>query len=54
MRSDYDENIYTTRINKSHPNYRQREVAAMRMAQKMGEASANDVNDGDDWDEEDK
>ncbi|KAL9131788.1 MAG: hypothetical protein Q9217_000393 [Psora testacea] len=54
VRSDYDENIYTTRINKSHPNYRQREVAALRMAQRMGESSADDVNEADDWDEEDK
>ncbi|KAL9635968.1 MAG: hypothetical protein Q9164_003131 [Protoblastenia rupestris] len=54
VRSDYDENIYTTRINKSHPNYHQREVAAMRMAQRMGESPANNVNEGEDWDEEDR
>ncbi|KAL9100539.1 MAG: hypothetical protein Q9163_004096 [Psora crenata] len=51
VRSDYDESIYTSRIDKSHPNYREREAAAMRMAQKMGESSS-DVNEAECWDEE--
>lgn len=33
VKSDYDENIYTTRIDRSNPSYREREAAAIRLAQ---------------------
>ena len=54
VKSDYDENIYTTRIDRSHPNYRQREAEARRVANRMGETATGEVNEGDDLDEEDK
>ena len=54
VKSDYDENIYTTRIDRSHPNYRQREAEARRVANRMGETATGEVNEGEDMDEEDK
>ncbi|KAI4164474.1 MAG: hypothetical protein LQ342_001787 [Letrouitia transgressa] len=35
LKSDYDEHIYTTRIDKSHPNYLQREAEAERIAREI-------------------
>lgn len=35
LKSDYDENIYTTRIDKTHPNYLQREAEAERIAREI-------------------
>lgn len=35
IKSDYDENIYTTTINKNHPQYRERIAAAERKAQEI-------------------
>lgn len=35
VRSDYDENIYTTAINRNTPQYRQREAAAERLAREI-------------------
>ncbi|KAK2590803.1 poly(A)-binding protein binding protein [Conoideocrella luteorostrata] len=35
LKSDYDENIYTTTINKSHPQYRERIAAAERKAKEI-------------------
>lgn len=35
LKSDYDENIYTTSIDKSHPDYRRREAEALRIAQEI-------------------
>ncbi|KAL8694729.1 MAG: hypothetical protein Q9218_000655 [Villophora microphyllina] len=35
LKSDYDENIYTTSIDKSHPDYRRREAEAIRLAQEI-------------------
>lgn len=32
LKTDYDENIYTTKLDRSHPLYQQREAAAARMA----------------------
>ena len=54
VKSDYDENFYTTRIDKSHPNYAQREAEARRLAQKMGETAITENNEAEGWDEEDK
>lgn len=40
--SDYDENIYTTRIDKSHPLHRMREAEAERIAREIeGDTSTN-------------
>ena len=63
LKSDYDENIYTTRIDRSNPSYREREAAATRLAQDIEGASTNNshvreergMNDEDGGlDEEDK
>ena len=54
VRSDYDENYYTTRIDKSHPNYRQRAADAARIAQRMGESSKGEAEEAEGLDEEDK
>ncbi|KAJ6786967.1 hypothetical protein PWT90_07447 [Aphanocladium album] len=35
LRTDYDENIYTTAINKNHPQYRERIAAAERKAREI-------------------
>ena len=40
LRTDYDENIYTTRIDKSSPRYRQQEVEAARIAREIEGTSA--------------
>lgn len=41
LKSDYDENIYTTRIDRSRPDYRQREAEARRIAQEIEGCSTN-------------
>lgn len=35
LRTDYDENIYTTTIDKSHPQYKERLAAAERKAREI-------------------
>lgn len=35
LKTDYDENIYTTAINKTHPQYRDRMLAAERKAREI-------------------
>ena len=35
LKSDYDENIYTTTIDKSHPQYKERMAAAERKAREI-------------------
>ncbi len=35
LQTDYDENIYTTAIDKSHPQYRERIAAAERKAREI-------------------
>ncbi|KAL9021315.1 MAG: hypothetical protein Q9185_001425 [Variospora sp. 1 TL-2023] len=35
LKTDYDESIYTTSIDKSHPDYRRREAEALRIAQEI-------------------
>lgn len=35
LRTDYDENIYTTVINKSHPQYKERYAAADKKAREI-------------------
>ena len=54
VKSDYDENYYTSRIDKSHPEYRQRAAEAARIASRMGETQKGEVNEGEGLDEEDK
>ena len=44
LKSDYDENIYTTRIDRSKPDYRQREAEARRIAQEIEGSSTNNVH----------
>lgn len=40
LKTDYDENIYTTAINKSHPQYRERKAAADKKAQEIERSTA--------------
>ena len=63
LKSDYDENIYTTKIDRSNPSYREREAAAIRLAQDIeGSSTSNThvreergmVDDDGGLDEEDK
>jgi PAB1-binding protein PBP1 len=35
LKTDYDENIYTTSIDKSHPQYRERVLAADKKAREI-------------------
>ena len=35
MKTDYDENIYTTAIDKSHPQYQERLLAAEKKAKEI-------------------
>lgn len=44
LKSDYDENIYTTRIDRSNPSYREREAAAIRLAQDIEGTSTSNVH----------
>ena len=44
LKSDYDENIYTTSIDRSNPLYRQREAAASRLAQEIEGSSSNNTH----------
>ncbi|CAD6589729.1 MAG: hypothetical protein ASARMPRED_004182 [Alectoria sarmentosa] len=44
LKSDYDENIYTTRIDRSNPSYREREAAAIRLAQDIEERSTSNAH----------
>ena len=63
LKSDYDENIYTTRIDKQNPQYRQRLAAAEKIAQEIDAGSATNAHmreernltvDDDGLDEEEK
>lgn len=40
LKTDYDENIYTTAINKSHPQYRERIAAADKKAKEIERSAA--------------
>lgn len=44
LKSDYNEDIYTTSIDKSHPDYRRREVEAMRIAQEIERGQADNAH----------
>lgn len=41
MKTDYDENIYTTTIDKNHPQYKQRLAEADRKAREIERSVAN-------------
>ena len=41
MKTDYDENIYTTAIDKNHPQYKQRLADADRKAREIERSAAN-------------
>lgn len=41
LKTDYDENIYTTRIDKSHPEYNKRYAAADRKAREIESSVAS-------------
>lgn len=40
IKTDYDENIYTTQINMNHPQYSQRLAAATRVAREIERSTA--------------
>ena len=44
MKSDYDENIYTTVIDRSNPLYAQREAEAQRIAQEIVSTAADNAH----------
>ncbi|KAL8728979.1 MAG: hypothetical protein Q9166_005074 [cf. Caloplaca sp. 2 TL-2023] len=44
LKSDYDENIYTTSIDRSHPDYRRREADALRIAQEIEGGQADNAH----------
>ncbi|KAL8899769.1 MAG: hypothetical protein Q9192_001403 [Flavoplaca navasiana] len=44
LKSDYNEDIYTTSIDKSHPDYRRREAEAMRIAQEIERGQADNAH----------
>ena len=44
LKSDYDENIYTTKIDRSNPSYREREAAAIRLAQDIEGTSTSNAH----------
>ena len=44
LKSDYDENIYTTRIDRSNPSYREREAAAIRLAHDIEGTSTSNAH----------
>ena len=63
LKSDYDENIYTTTIDRSNPSYREREARAQRLAQEIEGSSTSNahlreergmIDEDGDLDEEDK
>jgi hypothetical protein len=64
IRTDYDENIYTTTIDKTHPNYKQRVAEADRLAREIERSTTTNTHvaeeritdnlTGDGGDEEDK
>jgi PAB1-binding protein PBP1 len=41
LKTDYDENIYTTQIDKSHPQYRERMAAAEKKAREIERSVAS-------------
>ncbi|KAL9001119.1 MAG: hypothetical protein Q9169_000302 [Polycauliona sp. 2 TL-2023] len=44
LKSDYNENIYTTTIDRSHPDYRRREADASRIAQEIEGGQATNTH----------
>ena len=62
LKTDYDENYYTTTIDRSNPSYREREARAQRIAREIESSSTNSAhareergqNDDGELDEEDK
>ncbi len=63
LKTDYDENIYTTTIDRSNPSYREREARAQRIAREIESSSTNSahireergmINEDGELDEEDK
>ena len=44
LKSDYDENIYTTTIDRTNPSYREREARAQRIAHEIEGSSTNSAH----------
>ena len=44
LKSDYDENIYTTTIDRSNPSFREREARAQRLAQEIEGSSTGSAH----------
>ena len=44
VKTDYDENLYTTSIDKSNPTYKQRALAADRKAREIEGSSISNVH----------
>lgn len=55
VRSDYDEDLYTTKIDKSNPRYKQVAAQAERLAREIEGSASKSANETDSGlDEEDK
>lgn len=44
VKSEFDEDFYTTKVDKSHPFYKQREAEAARIAQEIQQSSTNNIH----------
>lgn len=44
VKSEFDEDLYTTKVDKSHPSYKQREAEAARIAQEIQQSSTNNIH----------
>lgn len=44
LKTDYDENIYTTTIDRSNPSYREREARAQRIAREIESSSTHSAH----------
>ncbi|KTW26733.1 hypothetical protein T552_02738 [Pneumocystis carinii B80] len=44
VKSEFDEDLYTTKVDKSHPSYKQREADAARIAQEIQQSSTNNIH----------
>ncbi|CCJ30934.1 unnamed protein product, partial [Pneumocystis jirovecii] len=44
VKSEFDEDFYTTKVDKSHPSYKKREAEATRIAKEIHQSSTNNIH----------
>ncbi|KAG5520027.1 hypothetical protein PMAC_001103 [Pneumocystis sp. 'macacae'] len=44
VKSEFDEDFYTTKVDKSHPSYKEREAEATRIAKEIHQSSTNNIH----------